>query len=125
MPRKKKIPPKNATKKITRLAERGVAQTKIASAFGISYDTWLRWKKDHDHISAALLEARAVEEDSLVGVLYEKAMDGDRTSAIFLLKARHGYIEGKQPVNANQFNVSITLPGAQNEKQYLEEVTDE
>lgn len=127
MSRSKKEPPKGATEKITKLAENGVAQTKIAKSFGISYKTWLRWKDEHDHISEALQEARTVEEEALVGMLYEKAMDGDKTAAMFLLKTRHGYLEGDKTVNANQVNVSISVPGSMNKDDYKKaiEVDDE
>lgn len=122
MPRKKKIPPKNATEKITRMAERGVAETQIAAGFGIAFNTWARWKDEHKHIADALQQARCIEEEKLVGMLFEKAMNGDSTAAMFLLKTRHGYLEGKPQVNANQVNVQITLPGAKDESQYLKEV---
>lgn len=125
MGRHKKQPPDNAVQKVTNLAKRGVAETKIAKSLGVSFDVWLRWKTEIEEIRKAFQQARQIEEEALVGVLYEKAMNGDRTSAIFLLKARHGYIEGRENVNANQVNVQITLPGAKNEKQYLEEVTQD
>lgn len=124
MPRPKKQPPDNAIEKVTNLAERGVKETDIAKALGVSYDVWKRWKTEDEDIKKAFQEARQIEEEKLVGILFEKAMDGDRTSAIFLLKARHGYIEGDKSVNANQVNVQITLPGAKDEKQYLEEVNN-
>jgi len=124
MGRKMKMPPENATEKITRLAERGVAETEIAKALGVSFPTWARWKNEIDQIGDALQEARAIEEEKLTGMLFDKAMKGDSTAAMFLLKTRHGYLEGKPQVNANQVNVQITLPGAKNESQYLEEVNE-
>ena len=39
-------------------------------------------------------------------------MAGDKISAMFLLKARHGYIEGAQDVQGNRVNIVFALPGA-------------
>jgi hypothetical protein len=91
----------------------------------MSFDTWLRIKTENEEAKQALEAARAIEKDQLVGMLFEKAMKGDSTAAMFLLKTRHGYLEGKQHVSANQVNVQITLPGAKDESQYLKEVNED
>jgi hypothetical protein len=49
-------------------------------------------------------------------------MNGDSTSAMFLLKTRHGYLEGKQHVSANQFNVQISVPGSMDAEQYQKKI---
>ena len=116
------MPPENATEKITRLAERGVAETEIAKALGVSFPTWARWKNEIDQIGDALQEARAIEEEKLTGMLFDKAMKGDSTAAMFLLKTRHGYLEGKQHVNANQVNVQISVPGSMDADQYQKSI---
>lgn len=118
----KKYPPDNATDKVTRLAKRGVKESDIAKGFGVSPKTFRRWKNENDEIKEALITARQIEEDALVGILYEKAMDGDRTSAIFLLKARHGYREGVAAIKADNMNVQINLPGAQNPDDYTKQL---
>jgi hypothetical protein len=125
MGRRKKTLPTNGLETITELAERGVTETDIAKALGMSFDTWLRIKTENEEAKHALEAARAIEKDQLVGMLFDKAMKGDSTAAMFLLKTRHGYLEGKQHVSANQVNVQITLPGAKDESQYLKEVNED
>jgi len=118
MGRKKITLPDNGLDKIRTLAERGVKETDIVKALGISYPTWLRIKEENEEARQVLEEARQIEENKLFGVLYEKAMKGDATSAMFLLKTRHGYKEGAEQVNANQVNVKITLPGSMDPDEY-------
>lgn len=104
---------------ITRLGERGVSETDICKALGMSYKTWQRIKDEDDKAAEALEEARRTEESELVGVLYELAVkEKDKVAAMFLLKTRHGYVEGAEVANANQVNVQITLPAALNPKDY-------
>ena len=126
MGRKKITLPSNGLDTIRNLAERGVKETDIVKALGISYPTWLRIKEENEEARRTLEEARQIEENKLFGVLFDKAMNGDSTAAMFLLKTRHGYKEGAEQVNANQVNVKITLPGSMEPDEYLKEVkTDE
>jgi hypothetical protein len=122
MGRKKKTLPTNGLETITELAERGVTETDIAKALGMSFDTWLRIKTENEEAKQALEAARAIEKDQLVGMLFDKAMKGDSTAAMFLLKTRHGYLEGKQHVNANQVNVQISVPGSMDAEQYQKKI---
>ena len=122
MGRKKITLPSNGLDTIRNLAERGVKETDIVKALGISYPTWLRIKEENEEARQVLEEARQIEENKLFGVLYEKAMKGDATSAMFLLKTRHGYLEGNQQVNANQVNVKITLPGSMDPEDYRKKI---
>lgn len=125
MGRRKKTLPTNGLQTIRDLAERGVKETDIAKALGMSFPTWQRIKEENEEARETLEEARQIEENKLFGVLYEKAMKGDSTAAMFLLKTRHGYREGAELVNANQVNVKITLPGSLNPDEYLKEVSNE
>lgn len=125
MGRKKKTLPTNGLQTIRDLAERGVKETDIAKALGISFPTWQRIKEENEVARETLEEARQIEENKLFGMLYEKAMKGDSTAAMFLLKTRHGYREGAEVVSANQVNVKITLPGSLNPDEYLKEVSNE
>ncbi len=123
MGRKKIELKKTDYNKIRRLGARGVSEVDITKALGISYPTWKRLKEEDENALEALEEARREEESELVGVLYEAAtIEKNLTAAMFLLKARHGYKEGAEQVNANQVNVKITLPGAKDPAAYLEEV---
>lgn len=123
MPRKKIQLKKTDYNKIRRLGARGVSEVDITKALGISFPTWKRIKEEDEQALEALEEARREEESELVGVLYEAATkDKNLTAAMFLLKARHGYKEGAEQVNANQVNVKITLPGSMEPHEYLKEV---
>lgn len=122
MGRKKITLKKTDYSKISRLAERGVSEVDICEALGISFPTWARLKKEDEKALEAFETARRKEERELVGVLYEKAMNGDSTCAMFLLKTRHGYLEGKEVVNANAVNVQITLPGSMQPEDYKKQL---
>jgi hypothetical protein len=105
--------------RIARLAERGVKETDICKALGISFPTWKRLKSEDERAIEVFEEARKIEEETLVGVLYEAATkQKNLTAAMFLLKARHGYIEGRERGQAQQVNVQITVPGAMDENEY-------
>jgi hypothetical protein len=119
MGRKKKTISKRGLQVIRDLAERGVTETDIAKALGISFDTWLRIKREDETTRDVLEQARMIEHDSLFGVLYEKAVKGDSTSAMFLLKTRHGYKEGAEVQNNNAVAVQITLPGSMKPEDYI------
>ncbi|NBC05543.1 MAG: hypothetical protein GVY20_17810 [Bacteroidetes bacterium] len=119
MGRKKIKLKKQDYSKIRRLAKRGVKETDICKALGISFPTWARLKEEDEKAIEVFEEARKVEEDMLVGVLYDAAVnDKNLTAAMFLLKARHGYKEGAEQVNANQVNVKIQMPGAMDSNEY-------
>ena len=121
---RKKIQLKNTDySKISRLASRGVNETDIVKALGISYKSWLRIKDEDENALQALEEARRKEEAELVGVLYEAAVnEKNLTACMFLLKARHGYKEGADRVNASQVNVKITMPGSMEPHEYLKAI---
>ena len=119
MGRKKIQLKKTDYSKISRLASRGVNEVDIVKALGISYPVWLRIKEEDEQALQALEEARRKEEAELVGVLYEAAIKNKNlTAAMFLLKARHGYKEGAEQVNASQVNVKITVPQSMNPDEY-------
>lgn len=110
---------------IRKLASRGVKETDMCKALGVSFPTWARLKEEDEKAIEVFEEAKKIEEDKLVGVLYDAATkDKNLTAAMFLLKTRHGYKEGAEQVNANQVNVSITLPGAKDPVQYLKEIEE-
>jgi len=119
MARPPKLPPKNAIAIIQELGSRGCSEKSIAYALGTSADTWRRWKEDYPEILEAFEQARAVEHDSLVGVLYDKAMGGDSIAAMFLLKSRHGYRDGGVTIEDNRnVKIGIMLPQSLNPEQY-------
>lgn len=60
-----------------------------------------------------------MEHDQLVGVLFEKAMAGDSTAAMFLLKCRHNYRDGGITIEDNRsVRIGVMLPASLNPEQY-------
>ncbi|MCC5927593.1 MAG: hypothetical protein JJU41_13660 [Bacteroidetes bacterium] len=119
MGRRKKTISKRGHQIIRDLAQRGVNETDIAKALGLGYDTWVRIKREDETTREVLEQARMIEHDKLFGVLYEKAMKGDSTASMFLLKTRHGYKEGAEVQNTNAIAVQITLPGSMKPEEYI------
>jgi len=114
-----KEPPKNAIATILDVASRGCSEKSIAYALGVSWDTWVRWREDLPELKAAYDQARAVEHDSLVGVLFDKALAGDSIAAMFLLKCRHNYRDGGVTIESNnRVQIGIMLPQSLNADQY-------
>lgn len=105
-------PKPDAAKRILALAKEGYSVSGIAGALGISPDTFLRWRDDYPELQRALDEGREREHVALFNTLYQSAMSGNTTSAMFLLKCRHGYREGDQSELANRVSINFQLPGA-------------
>jgi len=117
--RPKKTPPENAVEIIKTTASRGCSETTIANALGVSFDTWMRFRGDHPELKEAYDQARAIEHDALVGVLFEKAMKGDTVAAMFLLKCRHNYRDGGVTIEDNRrVQIGVVLPSSLNPDQY-------
>ncbi|MBM9614761.1 hypothetical protein JWJ90_10745 [Desulfobulbus rhabdoformis] len=129
MGRPKIMPPENAVEIIEKTASHGCSEKTIARALGVSFDTWMRFREDHPELKEAYDQARAVEHDALVGVLFEKAMKGDATAAMFLLKCRHNYRDGGVTIEDNRrVQMAVVLPTSLNADQYkqlIEGVTDD
>src|SRR5690242_12148930 len=89
--RPRKTLPANGLDVIRRLASNGCNEVAIAAALKMDVSAWRRIREEDPEARAAWQEARAIEENKLAGKLFEAAMNGNVTAAIFLLKARHGY----------------------------------
>ena len=120
----RKTPPANALEIITESAQNGCTQMQIAKALGVSTVTFNLWKERHPELREALVAGRGVEHDRLVGKLFDLGMKGNVTACIFLLKSRHGYVEGV-PLVQNSVSVNFTLPGAMTAEQYVRTLTAE
>ncbi len=121
--RKSLEPPKDAVELIERAAAQGCTVAQIAAALAVSPQTFRRWKDDHPEIKAAFDSGRAAEHDALVGALFDQAVNkNNTTAALFLLKCRHGYVEGV-PLFHNSVSVNFTLPGAMTPEQYVKTLT--
>lgn len=118
-------PPKNAAELIQKACENGCTILQIANALDVSMQTLRRWREERPDIEQAFQQGRAIEHDRLVGALFEQAVNkSNTTAAIFLLKARHGYVEGV-PLVQNSVSVNFTLPGAMTPEQYVKTLTIE
>lgn len=118
-----KVPPENAVEVITEAAALGCTMGQISAAFGIDATTLRKWREEYPEIRDALVEGRVREEGILVGALMSKALEGNVTAAIFLLKARHQYTDSGAPLTANSVSINFTLPGSLSPKEYVENIT--
>lgn len=110
MARPRKTLPKNGLEIIRDCASRGVSETDLAKALGMDHKTWRRLRDENPETKAAWEEAKAIERDQLVGVLFEAATkDNNISAAMFLLKARHGYRDHGATEGDDQGRVSITF----------------
>lgn len=103
---------------ITEMAARGLREVDIARGLGMSYDTWKRIKNENPRAMEALEEGRGIEHEKLVGALFEAAMKGNVVAGIFLLKARHQYVEGHTVEHNSNVRITVDLPAALSADQY-------
>ena len=104
---------------IIALASTGFSKQGIARHYCVNLSTFNRWLEEDDVLAEAFANGREHERQSLHNVLYRLAVDEkDKVSAMFLLKARHGYREGDQQEQANRVNITFNLPGAMTAEQY-------
>lgn len=106
-------PPPDAALRIRELASEGHSQIGIANMLGVSEETLRRWLREQPELKEQYDLGRERERLTLTNVLYQKAVSGDAISAMFLLKARHGYKEGEPPdAGGGRVNITFQLPGA-------------
>lgn len=118
MSRKKKLTRRDYSR-IENMAANGHPEYAICRALNIgSPHTWSRIKKEDERAVAALEAGRAAEHQALYGKLYEKAMNGETVALLFLLKTRHGYVEGEKPAEPGRVQVTFNLPAPLKPEQY-------
>ena len=110
--RPRKEPPSDAAQRIRELSSEGHSQIGIANMLGVSEETLRRWMREDPELKEQYDLGREKERLTLTNLLYQRAMGGDAISAMFLLKARHGYKEGEQPDTGNRVNITFQLPAA-------------
>lgn len=120
MPRPRRHLPPGARDYVLSCAEgAALSETKIARALGMTFKTWRRILKDDPDARALWDEALAIERDTVVQKLYERAQEGDVAAARFLLGSRHGLREnGTTDADSGRSAVTINLPGALSAQQY-------
>jgi hypothetical protein len=75
------------------LAARGLTQSQIADALGISLATIQRRRQDNEEFDAALKKGQATGIAAVANKLMERINGGDVTAMIFFLKTRAGWKE--------------------------------
>ncbi|WP_433965132.1 hypothetical protein [Tunturiibacter gelidiferens] len=85
----------------------------------MSPQTLNRWLEEDAEAEDAYKQGLESERKALHNMLYKLAIDEKHpASAMFLLKARHGYREGDQSEQSNRVSVTFNLPGAMTADQY-------
>ena len=72
-------------------AARGLSESQVADALGVSRATLLRRKKDDEAFDAAIKRGKARGIQLISNALFEAAIEGSVPAMIFYLKARAGW----------------------------------
>lgn len=123
--RSRKLPPADAAELIEAHAADGWSLVGIAMKLGTSAEILRRWCDNDAALAAALSRGRERERHALHNKLFRTAMEEDSRdsviAAMFLLKARHGYKEGVDPIDSGaRVAVNIVLPGARPLSDFIE-----
>ncbi len=110
MPAPRKHPPKDATATIQKLTTIGYSNVSIAKEMGVSVGTFKRWLEENEKLQEAFEQGREVERLALHTALYQAAMAGKpaNVNAMFLLKARFGYVEADRLSQRVSVDVAVT-----------------
>lgn len=114
--RPRKQAPPDALEVITQATARGSNKRGVAMALGCDIETLSRWLDESAELKEAFEQGREKERQTLHSVLYDCAVSGQGKdsliAAMFLLKARHGYIEGDKATESNRVSINFQMPGA-------------
>lgn len=115
--RPRKQPPDDAAEVIRHACATGANKLGVAIALGVSGDVLNRWLDENTDLKEAFDQGREKERQTLHNVLYDCAVGGNGKDSLiasmFLLKARHGYVEGQQESQANRVSLTFNIPAAQ------------
>lgn len=116
---RKKLP-RGSRSIIMAAAEAGqLRESEVCKAIGLRWRTWKRLLRDNQDAAEMLEEAKAVERDALLRVVYNQAHQGDTNAARFLLAAVHGVSDkGDGPAHPQQGGVVINLPSSLSPEDY-------
>jgi transposase-like protein len=116
----KKVPPEHAAQLIQAAAAAGANMLDIARKFRIAKETLGNWLDDYPEIRTAYDYGREAEREKLHNKMVSDALEGEKanTNAMFILKARHGYVEGEKG-EKTQLNVIVTMPGALSREDWI------
>lgn len=109
-------PPPNAAELLREAAATGAGLHSLRRLLSCSGAVFNRWLDEFPELRDALDEGRERERRTLHTTLFRTATEGTGRDALlaamFLLKSRHGYVEGEQPQQGSRVNVTVNLPGA-------------
>ena len=100
------------------MASNGLKESTAAKALGVPLHEFRRVITKNPEGKALWQEALSVERDALIGVLFNRAIEGDTKAAQFLLAARHGMTEKQVEQGGDRVNITFQLPAALNPEQY-------
>lgn len=83
-------------------ASRGLTDRQIGELLGVSRATICRRKIDNEAFETSIKKGRARGIEQVANALFEQALSGNTTAAIFFLKCRGGWTE--------RFNLDEFLP---------------
>lgn len=110
---------------IERMAREGHCDASISKALGCTKRTLGNLKVNDERIQEALDRGRAGLEDELSDILLDIARNRQHkmqaVAAIYLTKARCGWVEGQAP--QQRPNVTIVLPDSQSPDDYMRAIT--
>lgn len=112
-------PPRGTAEKVRRWAAEATPQKVMARRLGVGVALLKTWMENDERLQAAYDEGIEEEHQMLVNAL-KKQMDKSPTPAIFLLKTRHGYIEGDRVEQANRVQLTINIPAAPSREEWLQ-----
>lgn len=121
-------PPPDAADVIRTACATGANKLGVAVALGVSHDVLTRWLAENTELEEAFRQGREKERHTLHNVLYTAATQGTGKEALiaamFLLKSRHGYVEGEKEATGARVNINFQLPGARPLSDYVIEAED-
>jgi transposase-like protein len=118
------VPPKNAAEIIRDAVAEGATVQNIAAAFGISRETFYKWKDNFPEFAEAVKQGRQIEHDRLVNKLVEMALGGNVSCLIYALKARHGLLDNViNHVVENKVAITFQVPDSLKPEEYLKTLT--
>jgi hypothetical protein len=105
---------------VERLAGEGNDQRTIAKALGLSHATYRDLMDRDEAAREALARGHGALADELTHHLLKAARSGNITAAIYLTKARLGWIEGQAPDGAPKtaVQVNIQIPRAMSDAEF-------
>jgi hypothetical protein len=104
---------------IADLMARHVSFTQISKALRMDYNVFRRLRDEDETLKRILDEALEAERADLHGVLYQSAVEEKNIiSAMFLLKARHGYRDSGPAADVNVAGNVLVLPAPSTPEDY-------